>query len=104
MVRADIRDRLDLLAKGEIFVAVRSIYYLRDSIDEVFAEVAKHCRRAVLCGNAGRARRYASGDMGSLGEYNLFASRLGMTTVLQRHGYHIECVVAEGDPIVVGVR
>lgn len=99
----DITERFDLLEGADTFVAVRVIYYLRDRIDEVFAQVAMHVPNVVLCGNRGRTANYHNGTPDEpLGEYNFYASAEGMTALLCRHGYEIAAEVREGDAIVVG--
>lgn len=108
MACGDIRDRLDLLNGVETVVAVRAIYYLRESIAPVFAAIAEAgVSSVVLCGNGNRARRYAQthGDPGdNLGRFNLYAGVAGMTSALTFAGYTIGTVVTEGDPIVTGHR
>jgi precorrin-6B methylase 2 len=107
MVYGSIFDRLDLLTQVDCLVAIRSIYYLRDRIDEVFAAVVKHVRHVTLCGNKGRAARYFGSEedpADKLGKYNFYASIEGMTTILGNHGYTITRVIADGDPIVVGEK
>lgn len=100
-----IGERLDLLDGIDTLVAVRMVYYLRDQIDEVFAEVARKAPTVVLCGNKNRAARYHAGTPDEpLGEFNFYAGAMGMTALLTRHGYRAETVEADGDPIVVGVR
>lgn len=100
-----MQDNLDLLPGHDVFVGVRSIYYLRSDIDTVFAEVAKHIPTVVLCGNKGRAAAYNAGRPHEpLGEFNYYASLDGMKDLLERHGYRITDEVVEGDPIVVGRR
>jgi len=105
MVVGDIRDRLDLLQGIDTLVASRTIYYLRESVFDVFATVARHVPRVVLAGNPNRAQRYREGipDDG-LGPFNFYASVEGMTEVLERSGYTVGPIVREGDPIVVGHR
>lgn len=104
-VNAKIGACLDLLDGIDTVVAVRSIYYLRDQIDTVFAAIAAKVPNVVLCGNAGRARRYHEGRPDHpLGEFNFYASAEGMRAVLERHGYEIVAEVREGDAIVVGRR
>lgn len=100
-----MQDNLDLLPGHDVFVGVRSIYYLRSDIDTVFAEVAKHIPAVVLCGNKGRARRYHEGNPDHpLDEFNYYAGAAGMKDLLTRHGYRITDEVTEGDAIVVGRR
>lgn len=100
-----IGDRLDLLEGIDTLVAVRMVYYLRDQIDTVFAEVARKVPIVVLCGNRNRAARYHAGTPDEpLGEFNFYAGAMGMTALLTRHGYRAETVEPNGDAIVVGVR
>jgi len=104
MVHGNIFDRLDLLQQVDCFVGIRSIYYLRDRIDEVFQEIGRHVPHVLLSGNKGRARAYfdANGEPDDkLGKYNFYASAEGMTSVLEKSGYKIKNVVSDGDPIVV---
>jgi hypothetical protein len=99
----DIRDNLNRLDGIDTLVAVRTIYYLRDDLDKVFAEVAKHVPNVVLCGNRNRADRFGAGvpdDEG--GPHNYYASKEGMAGLLTRHGYRATVVCDEGDEIVVG--
>lgn len=99
----DIVDRLDLLDGVDTLVCVRMIYYLRDRLDEVFAEVAAKVPCVLLCGNRQRARWWLDGVPDRQGgPLNYYASVAGMCELLTRHGYRIETVVSEGDPIVVG--
>lgn len=103
----DIRDWMDLLSDADTVVAVRTIYYLRDSIEDVFAAMSRQVTKVVLCGNANRAKRYADGTIAKddgLGPFNRYAGVDGMTKALTMAGYHITAVQAEGDPIVVGHR
>jgi hypothetical protein len=107
MVLGDIRQKRDLLSKVDTLVAVRSIYYLRDQVDDVFAEVGKHVKRVVLCGNKNRAKTYfdAGGNpTDNLGRFKFYASVEGMTEVLKNAGYTIAETIRDGDPIVVGVK
>lgn len=102
-VCGDIRDRLLLLDGIDTLVAVRMIYYLRDDLDAVFAEVAKKVPTVVLCGNRNRANRWREGRQDEPdGPHNKYASREGMKDLLTRHGYRIADEVTEGDEIVVG--
>lgn len=99
----DIRNRLDDLKGFDTLVAIRMIYYLRDDLDAVFAEVAKHIPNVVLCGNRNRANRWRAGEPDKLdGPFNKYASREGMKELLKRHGYTITKEITEGDEIVVG--
>ncbi len=105
MVCGDIRNRLDLLDGVDTFVAIRTIYHLREDIDAVLAEVAHHVPFVVLSGNPNRAKRYAKGQTDDeLGSFNFYAGIDGMSQALQRAGYAIGAVVTEGDPIVTGYR
>jgi SAM-dependent methyltransferase len=99
----DIMQNFCRLEGVDTLVAIRMIYYLRDSLDTVFAEVAKHVPNVVLCGNGNRARRYWSGEPDEPGgPHNFYASRQGMRALLERHGYEIVTEIAEGDEIIVG--
>jgi hypothetical protein len=107
MVRGNIKENLHLLGSVETLVAVRSIYYLRDDLAEVFDAVGRHVPNVVLCGNRNRAREYAESQGNPdnrLGKSNYFATLEGMVSLLERCGYTIVNAVAEGDPIVVGVK
>lgn len=89
----------------DALVAVRVIYYLRDQLDAVFAEIARKMPTVVLCGNKSRARAYHAGRPHEpLGKFNFYASAEGMRALLERHGYAITDEVTEGDAIVVGRR
>lgn len=89
----------------DTLVAVRMIYYLRDSIDAVFAAVAERIPNVVLCGNANRAARHAAGiPHEGLGEFNVYASAPGMRALLERHGYRVVTEITKGDPILVGQK
>lgn len=104
-VCGDIRDNLDRLEGIDTLVAVRMIYYLRDDLDSVFAEVAKHVPNVVLCGNINRANRWRMGQPDEPGgPHNYYASEEGMTDLLTRHGYRIVDFNDEGDEIVVGSK
>lgn len=106
MVLGNIKDRFDLLASVDTLVAVRSIYHLREDIDLVFDAVGRQVKNVVLCGNRLRARNYREGrpSRNGDGDFNYFASLEGMTALLEARGYRIVRAVAEGDPIVVGVK
>ena len=107
MVLGDIRSRLDLLQQVDTLVAVRSIYYLRDQVEDVFAEVAKYVPNVVLCGNGNRARSFfeANGQPDdNLGRFNFYASAEGMSQVLQGAGYTITRTIPDGDAIVIGIK
>jgi hypothetical protein len=104
-VNADILSRMELLCGGDVLVAVRMIYYLRDRIDQVFAAAARHIPIVVLCGNRNRADAWRRGQPHApLGEFNRYAALEGMREVLERHGYRIVTEVDDGDEIVVGRR
>lgn len=99
----DIRNRLGDLKGFDTLVAIRMIYYLRDDLDAVFAEVAKHIPNVVLCGNKNRAARWRAGEPDKPdGPFNKYASREGMREILTRHGYTITKEITDGDEIVVG--
>ena len=107
MLLGDLRDHFDLLPKVDTLVAVRSIYYLRDQIADVFSEVGKHVRYVVLCGNKNRAAHYFETNghpADNLGPFNFYASIEGMRKVLEDSGYTVDKIVSEGDPIVIGVK
>lgn len=108
MVCGDIRDRLDLLEGVDTLVAVRTIYHLLDSINDVFRAIAACVPNVVLCGNPNRARWSAeapgSAKVDALGPYNFYAGVPGMVRVLETAGYTIDTIVHEGDPIVTGHR
>lgn len=102
-INGTIAGNLGALHGQDVFVAVRAIYYFGEQLDAVFAEVAKHIRKVVLCGNKNRAARWRAGTPDEpLGDMNRYAAREGMTELLRRHGYRIGHVVTEGDEIVVG--
>lgn len=103
-VHGRIDERLDLMDGQDTLIAVRMIYYLRESIDAVFSEAAKRVRNVVLCGNRNRADAWRRGvPHAPLGEFNRYAAREGMRDLLERHGYRISEEAADGDEIVVGV-
>jgi SAM-dependent methyltransferase len=100
-----IGNRLDLLNGMDTVVAIRSIYYLGDDLDRIFAKVAQKVCNVVLCGNKNRAARWRAGTPDKpLGDFNRYAAREGMVELLTRHGYKIAKEVTEGDEIVVGKR
>jgi 2-polyprenyl-3-methyl-5-hydroxy-6-metoxy-1,4-benzoquinol methylase len=101
----DIRNNLFRFEGIDTLLCVRSIYYLGDELDEVFAEAAKHVRNVVLCGNKNRARWWREGlpNRNDRAD-NYYASADGMRDVLCRHGFEIKNEVLDGDPIVVGYR
>lgn len=89
----------------DTMVCVRSIYYLGDDLDTVFAAAAARIPNVVLCGNKNRAARWKAGQPNDHDRAdNYYASAEGMRDVLTRHGYEIVTEVLEGDPIVVGHR
>lgn len=107
MVPGRINDRLDLLQQVDTLLAVRSIYYLRDDIKDIFRTVGEHVENVVLCGNKNRARKYqiANGNPDdALGKFNYYASLEGMEELLEGCGYEVVRTVPDGDPIVVGIR
>jgi SAM-dependent methyltransferase len=100
-----IGNRLDLLNGVDTLVAIRSIYYLADDLDRIFAKAAQKVGKIVLCGNRNRAARWRAGTPDEpLGDFNRYAAREGMIELLERHGYRIAATVTEGDEIVVGER
>ena len=106
-MNGDITDNLAdvLFYHADVLVAVRMIYYLRETIDDVFAKVAKRVPNVVLCGNRNRADNWRRGTPHApLGDFNRYAAREGMTELLRRHGYEIVDELNEGDEIVVGRR
>ncbi len=104
-VNAGIGDRLDLLDGADTLVAVRMIYYLRDTIDAVFDAVSLKVPNVVLCGNKNRAAWWRQGIPDKPGgPLNYYASHEGMRALLERHGYSITAEERDGDPIVVGHR
>lgn len=107
MVCGDIRDRLDLLDGLDTVVAVRALYYLRESVDAIFAAIGSRVPSVVLCGNGNRAAHYRAGvrtPEDERGPFNVYATVDGMCQVLARAGYRIDTIVREGDPIVTGHR
>lgn len=101
----DIRDNLGRLEGVDTLLAVRAVYYLRDDLDSVFAEVAKKVQNVVLCGNRNRANRWRKGEIDpNSNADDKYASREGMKDLLTRHGYKIVNEVTEGDEIVVGKK
>lgn len=107
MIQGDLREHFDLLKVVDTLVAVRMIYYLDEDLRRVFEHVGRHVPNVLLCGNKKRAR--LSRDPGfqpetRSKELNWYASLEGMTDLLQGCGYSIARTVAEGDPIVVGVK
>jgi hypothetical protein len=105
MLCGDIGSYMDLLWGADTLVASRMIYYLRDSVHDVFEVVGARVPNVVLAGNANRARMYADGVKDGLGPFNYYASVEGMSDVLTRAGYTIGSVITDGgDPIVTGHR
>jgi SAM-dependent methyltransferase len=104
-INGDIADNLYALHDKDTLVAVRTIYYLGDRLDAVFADIAKFIPTVVLCGNRNRAERWRAGTPDEpLGDMNRYAASEGMTELLTRHGYRVTQVALEGDEIVVGER
>lgn len=107
LVNASADEALHLTEPGDFdtLVAVRVIYYFREQMDEIFAQIAAKVPNVVLCGNRNRADRWRAGrPHEGLGEFNYYASLEGMKDVLERHGYQIVSTVTEGDEIVIGKR
>lgn len=107
MLLGNIKDRLHLLKSVDTLLAVRSIYYLRGDLTEVFDVVGRHVANVVLCGNKNRARKYAESHGNPddpLGKDNYFATLEGMTSLLEGCGYAIVTSIADGDPIVIGAK
>jgi len=107
MIRADLRERIDLLDLVDTVVAVRSIYYLEEDIVPVFEQIARKVPNVLLCGNADRARYFElTGGKGpprkGFGPYDRYAGFEGMASLLEGVGYRIVDSVKEGDAIVVG--
>lgn len=103
-IRGDISRHPEWL-DGDTLVAVRMIYYLREQLDAVFAEVATRIPTVVLCGNKNRAAEWRQGIPDKPGgPVQYYASQEGMRALLERHGYRIIAEETEGDPIVVGCR
>lgn len=102
-INGSIADNLCLLPGHDTLLCVRSIYYLGEDLDKVFAEASKHIKSIVLCGNKNRASRWRAGTPDEpLGDMNRYAAREGMVELLERHGYRIVTVVESGDEIVAG--
>lgn len=107
MLRGNIKENLHLLRSVDTLVAIRSIYYLRDDLPDVFDAVSRHVPNVVLCGNRNRARQYSESQGNpdnELGKSNYFATLEGMISLLEGCGYAIVNAIADGDPIVVGVK
>ena len=116
MVLGDLTEHLDLLEQVDTLLAVRSIYYLHDDLQEVFEEVGRHVRHVVLCGNQNRAWQYRRAKWSwrrlvgrqfqpnDQRRYNFYASVEGMRQLLEGCSYTIQTVVADGDPVVVGSK
>lgn len=104
-LRGDIIENPAWIEGHDTLVAVRMVYYLRDHLDAVFAEVSKHIPTVVLCGNKNRAAMWRQGISDRPdGAVNYYASEEGMRALLERHGYRVINEETEGDPIVVGCR
>lgn len=109
MVLGDILQKPQAIKGHTTFVAIRSIYYLRNKAPEIMSIVGAHCQHAVLCGNPNRAKMYkalkdnqphAASD--NLGEWNYWASVEGMHELLHGAGFYVEEIIRDGDPIMVG--
>ncbi len=101
MICGDIKDHLDLIAKVDTLVAVRSIYYLGGDIHYIFENIAKHVNNVVLCGNAKRAAQFKKLEGPAK---NYYATAQGMKALLEENGYYITTMVTDDDPIVVGTK
>lgn len=110
MVLGDIWRDIDVLQGVHTFVAVRSIYYLRDNAGSVMAAcAAAGVKRVVLCGNKNRAARWQRKEIpveDGLGYFNIYASVPGMQRLLDVGGFKLEQILNDGrgDPIVTGYR
>ena len=107
MVLGNIKQQLHLLKSVDTLLAVRSIYYLRTDLADVFDAVGRQLPNVVLCGNRNRARKYAESHGNPddpLGKDNYFATLEGMTSLLEGCGYAIVASIADGDPIVIGAK
>ena len=107
MVLGNIKQQLHLLRAVDTLLAVRSIYYLRTDLADVFDAVSRHVPNVVLCGNRNRARKYVESHGNPddpLGKENYFATLEGMTSLLEGCGYAIVNSIGEGDPIVIGAK
>lgn len=95
-----------LLHQVDTFVAVRSIYYLRDDIVPTFERIGRTVENVVLCGNASKAERYRSGQWqdSSLGIHNYYATPEGMTELVTKAGFEVVTTIDKGDPIVVAKK
>lgn len=105
MEKGSVLDKLHLLETHETVVAIRSIYYLRDSaqsfMNTAFERGVKH---VTLCGNKNRAKQYRDDPKSELGQFNRLASVDGMCSLISLAGFKIVNVIEDGDPIVVGRR
>jgi 2-polyprenyl-3-methyl-5-hydroxy-6-metoxy-1,4-benzoquinol methylase len=109
MVCGDIRELTELFEGVDCFVAIRTIYHLRDDANMVLdCAAAFNVARIVLGGNPNRANWRPSATPNpkkdALGAFNLYAGVKWMSAALAKHGYRIDHVVTEGDPIVTGSR
>ena len=107
MLLGNIKDNLHLLDEVDTVVAVRSIYYLRDDIENVFQEIGRRVPNVLLCGNGSRSRKYyaANGNPDDgLGAFNYYATLEGMEALLRKCGYEIAHQIPDGDPIVIGTK
>jgi hypothetical protein len=108
LIQGDIFHRFDLLQRVDAVAAVRCIYYFKERIHAIFAQIARNVPHVLLCGNRHRARRFeASGGRNpdsTVGQYERYASEQGMRGILEAHRYEIVGVVQRDDPIVVVYR
>ena len=109
-VLGDIRDSYELMEGYDAFVASRSIYYLRDEIEDLMKRVSESFTHVTLVGNYARERRFfksrGSGS-NSVGRFEYYATGIGMQDLLSRHGYRITNVIFSNrarDPIVCGQK
>lgn len=102
MLEGNIVDLLHHCANVETVVAIRTIYHLGEHVPHVFDCLYRYgVERVVVGGNPNRARRAREGTGDPFDHY---AGVDGMRAVLETAGYHVETVVAQGDPIVTGHR
>lgn len=103
LLQGDILCRLNLLGHADTLIAIRTLYYLRESA-HLMLEMARKSgvERVVLCGNKGRQAQHHADPHSELGRFNFLASTDGMTAALTRAGYWANPVHDEGDPIVIG--
>jgi len=105
-VCGDIFDRLDLLDGIQTVIASRVIYYFHEGMNDLMVALIKHgVENVVLVGNEYRATAWDTKQDGKeLGRYAYFSTISGMRELLEKHGYEIVHVLADGDPVVVGRR